>query len=339
MAHATEIKRLCGPAMPHGLIDQQEVFGFALADGLGRPLIPHDRARGVGSAGDDAIRNANRAKPKQGALRRAKEAKREAVRKATAAAHKDALLVSAVSDAEHEGDRSIAEILSAPCNLKLPNETVGAKRTREAAPAAEAKRPPSLAELEAQVRKAEATCDALFQKRDAYDAGVERAQRQLDVLRSEPHVSSDEFYSAESEPLWADGRMDALLDIPGRYREWRDEVEARWQKTPVGRAATRLRDAQRERHEASCARTRTHFSHLGHCNARWRQGLRLNRSRVRMGRITSIGVDNWHAHTPPRSHDDLRKDRPHRLRCSRARVLPRCCSPGDRPSTRRCCQH
>jgi len=255
MAHATEIKRLCGPAMPHGLIDQQEVFGFALADGLGRPLIPHDRARGVGSAGDDAIRNANRAKPKQGALRRAKEAKREAVRKATAAAHKDALLVSAVSDAEHEGDRSIAEILSAPCNLKLPNETVGAKRTREAAPAAEAKRPPSLAELEAQVRKAEATCDALFQKRDAYDAGVERAQRQLDVLRSEPHVSSDEFYSAESEPLWADGRMDALLDIPGRYREWRDEVEARWQKTPVGRAATRLRDAQRERHEAWCART------------------------------------------------------------------------------------
>ena len=32
--------------MPLGLINQQEVFTFALADGLDRPLIPYDRARG-----------------------------------------------------------------------------------------------------------------------------------------------------------------------------------------------------------------------------------------------------------------------------------------------------
>ena len=130
-AHAPEIKRLCGPSMPKGLIDQQEVFGFALADGLNRPLIPHYRARGVGSAGDDAIKNANRTKPKQGALRRAKEAKRESVRKATAAAEKDASLASAVFVAERKGDHAIAEVLTVPCNLKLSNETVGAKRTRE----------------------------------------------------------------------------------------------------------------------------------------------------------------------------------------------------------------
>ena len=38
--HAAEIKRRCARSMPKGLIDRQEVFGFALADRLGRPLLP-----------------------------------------------------------------------------------------------------------------------------------------------------------------------------------------------------------------------------------------------------------------------------------------------------------
>ena len=58
LAHADEIKRRCAAYMPKRLLDQKEVFGFALADGLGRPLIPGDRARDVGQAGDDAIKGA-----------------------------------------------------------------------------------------------------------------------------------------------------------------------------------------------------------------------------------------------------------------------------------------
>jgi hypothetical protein len=57
-AHADEVIRRCAPSMPKGLLDQQEVFGFALADGVGRPLLPHDAARAVGSAGDDALKSA-----------------------------------------------------------------------------------------------------------------------------------------------------------------------------------------------------------------------------------------------------------------------------------------
>ena len=41
--------------MPERLIDRQEVFAFALADALGRPLLPHDAARDVGQNGDNAV--------------------------------------------------------------------------------------------------------------------------------------------------------------------------------------------------------------------------------------------------------------------------------------------
>ena len=44
---AAEIKRRCGPSMPKGLIDRQEVFAFVINDALGRPLLPHGDARKV----------------------------------------------------------------------------------------------------------------------------------------------------------------------------------------------------------------------------------------------------------------------------------------------------
>ena len=67
--------------MPMVLIDQQEVFAFALADGLGRPPLPHDAARSVGQAGDDAIKGAKGSKEKPGELTRAKDAPRRSARR------------------------------------------------------------------------------------------------------------------------------------------------------------------------------------------------------------------------------------------------------------------
>ena len=244
-AHEPEVKRLCGPSMPLGLIDQQEVFGFALADGLDRPLIPYDRARGVGAAGDDAIRNARRAKPKAGKLRRAEEAKREAMRKATAAAEKDASLASDISDAERAGERGVAAVLAEHCNLKLPNETVGAKRTRE--PAAKVTSPPSLAALEMQVSEAEAEWDALRQKREALGDSLERAKRQLSPLQSEP--GWDAFFDAEAAAAQADGSMNQIWE-QGRWNEWYESLEARWFKTPVGCVQKKVDDLQRAFREA-----------------------------------------------------------------------------------------
>ena len=48
--NADEIKKRCGPSMPKGLIDRQELFAFVLNDVLGRPLLPHDAAREVGQS-------------------------------------------------------------------------------------------------------------------------------------------------------------------------------------------------------------------------------------------------------------------------------------------------
>ena len=126
LARAAEIKRRCASYMPKGLLDQQEVFGFALADGLGRPLIPGDRARDVGQAGDDAIKGVKGTAKKPGPLPRAKEAAREAMRKATKAAEKDAVLSGGIVDAERNGEAAIGLVLDKTYDLKLPNETVGA---------------------------------------------------------------------------------------------------------------------------------------------------------------------------------------------------------------------
>ena len=63
--------------MPKRLIDQQEVFGFALADGLGLPILPGDCARSVGQSGDDILKGTNGTVKRPGRLPRAKEAARE----------------------------------------------------------------------------------------------------------------------------------------------------------------------------------------------------------------------------------------------------------------------
>ena len=191
--HAPEIKRLCAPSMPKRLIDQQEVLGFALADGLGRPLLPHGEARTVGQAADDAMRNAKGTKAKPGPLTRAKEAAREAVRKATRAAEKDESLGRLVADAEKEGARAVAAVLAKPCNLKLPNATVGAKRKRvrfaaDPAPAAEAAEPlarDAIAEKRAALRAAEAASSAAVATADADARRHERARRGLQAAQAD----------------------------------------------------------------------------------------------------------------------------------------------------------
>jgi len=140
-------------------------------------------------------------------------------------------------------------VLAGHCNLKLPNETVGAKRTREPTDAVEAAAPPSLSALEAQVREADAAYDASFKTCDKLADSLKRAEQQLENAQSEPHVSAEAFHDAEWDRLAVD-EQDKLLDHRDDWSEWYDArydaVEARWWKTPVGRVSKKVRDLQRE---------------------------------------------------------------------------------------------
>ena len=124
--NADEIKKRCGPSMPKGLIDRQELFAFVLNDVLGRPLLPHDAAREVGQTGDNAVAGAIRTKPpeRRGKLLKAQDAAKEAIRSAKRAAAKDASLLPRVAAAEAAGEAAIATVLTATVELKLPNATV-----------------------------------------------------------------------------------------------------------------------------------------------------------------------------------------------------------------------
>ena len=186
--HATEIKRRCGPSMPKGLIDRQEVYGFALADGLGRPLLPHDAAGGVGQQGDNAVNGANGTgkgdRRRKGKLEKAREAAREAVRSAKLAAAENPSLLWRVAAAEASGEAAIAAILAASVDLKLPNATVGAKRKRTptvtSADAAAEPLAELVAEKKAALRAAQAACDVALGSHDALSARVARADRQAE---------------------------------------------------------------------------------------------------------------------------------------------------------------
>jgi hypothetical protein len=48
------IRQCCQPRVPDGLIDQQQVFGYLLADVFGRPLLTHEDARPRGLSGSVA---------------------------------------------------------------------------------------------------------------------------------------------------------------------------------------------------------------------------------------------------------------------------------------------
>ena len=169
--------------MPKGLLDQQEVFGFALADGVRRPLLPHDAARDVGQAGDDAIKSAKGTRKKPGPLTKAKEAAREALRKETRAAEKDAALWERVAAVDKAGQSAVAAVLRKPVNLKLPNATVGAKRKRPTAAAAEGAAPaePPHDELIAAAKKAMAAFDAAKALLASAELGCERAEKRAEL--------------------------------------------------------------------------------------------------------------------------------------------------------------
>jgi len=206
-AHADAIKRRCAAYMPKGLLDQQEVFGFALADGLNRPLIPGDRARDVGQAGDDAMKGAKGTVKRPGPLVRAKEAAREAVRKATRAAEKDAELSGGIEDAGRNGAAAVALVLDKTYDLKLPNETVGAKRKLAAISAIAQVEPvepepeqPSREELVSAVKKAQTALDRAKQVARADELRVERAQRRLDALGPYP----------DGKDVWDQARLAVL---------------------------------------------------------------------------------------------------------------------------------
>ena len=127
------------------------------------------------------MKGANGTTKKPGRLRREKDAARERVRKARGAAVDATDAVWRVADAEKANQSAMAELLAAPVKLKLPGETVGAKRKRtvaeEPSPAA------------AEVQAACAAHEAAGRAADEADARVElceqrqeRAQRGLEAL-------------------------------------------------------------------------------------------------------------------------------------------------------------
>jgi hypothetical protein len=164
--------------MPKELIDQQEVFGFALADGLGMPILPGDRARTVGQSGDDVLKGANGTANKPGRLRREKDAARERIRKARGAAVDAADAVQRVAEVEDANRLAMAKLLGAPVKLKLPNETVGAKRKR---PVAE-QPGGALREARAAHKTAERAEDEAAARVELCEQRQERARRGLEAL-------------------------------------------------------------------------------------------------------------------------------------------------------------
>eukprot|EP00966_Prymnesium_polylepis_P301175 6959118-Prymnesium_polylepis.1 len=55
------VRRCCQTQVPDGLIDQQQLVGYWLADTFGRPLLTHEDARLIGQRGDNAMLKAKRA--------------------------------------------------------------------------------------------------------------------------------------------------------------------------------------------------------------------------------------------------------------------------------------
>ena len=126
--HSAAIRERCAAHMPKGLIALQEVFGFLLADALGRPLLPGDKAMAVGQSGDNALRTLNGTKARKGLLPSARDAMAAAVRKAKRAAHADPAQESCVAAAEAAGKKRIASVLAMQVELSLPSETVGKRK-------------------------------------------------------------------------------------------------------------------------------------------------------------------------------------------------------------------
>ena len=258
-AYSVEIKRRCATSMPQGLIAKQEVFGFALADALGRPILPGERAMKVGQNGDNAVRMAEGAKDRTGQLTDAREAARASVRKAKRAAAKDSALSEAIGKAEKAGEAAIAAVLATEVDLHLPNETVGAKRkhpparTKAAAPAeVSAEVLPKLAHRRQAVRAAQDAVRAAAEAHGVNESRVARAQRQLVVLGPVPEWS-DEFYNGETVDDLDD------LDDDQAWREKRDAMEARMEEryakatAPFERAQERLLAAEQDARESKHA--------------------------------------------------------------------------------------
>ena len=199
-ANKAEIKRRCGPSMPKGLIDGQECFAFAVNDGLGRPLLPHDAARGVGQTGYNIVAAARGSgKPpnrRKGSIEKARDAAREgareAARQAREAAASDPSLPLHVYAPEAAMEAATAKVLGEPVDLKLPNATVGAKRKRAATATPDANADPLAVKLaqcteemdaaEVAFRAAVAALDAAEEEDRCNTLRMQRAERRQDEV-------------------------------------------------------------------------------------------------------------------------------------------------------------
>ena len=189
-SHAAEIKRCCGPSMPKGLIDRQEVFGFVLCDALRREPLPFDAARDVGQAGDNAMAAAlgsgKGIHRRKGKLEKAREATREAMRKAKSAAADNPTLLLRVAAAEVAGKVAEQAVRNELVDLRLPSATVGARKRQRTT------EPPVSQPVAPRVTDTVPGPSHDGARRSSKERSVQRAQRRLDALGPEPTFSSSD---------------------------------------------------------------------------------------------------------------------------------------------------
>ena len=209
-AKQEEIRRRCAPSLPTGLIDRQEVFGYVLADALGRPLLPPDAARRIGQNGDNAVKGADGTRNKKGKLARAREAAAAALRSARRAAKEDSSKLPGVEAAEKAGQAGVTSVLRSIVDLKLPAATVG-KRKRVAEPPTDAEllaeACAAVAAAEAAEKKAENAEEAAFGAHNAARDAYQAARAAYDA-KYDAHQEAGQPESGEA----ALGRAEAARD-------------------------------------------------------------------------------------------------------------------------------
>ena len=196
------------PERPDLQLSQEEAIGYLLADTLGRPMLAEADARPLGKRVDSKVT----AVLKQ--LAAAPKAAAESARKAAAAAAKNGVAFDVKQHAAAHERNALSALLAKAYDPKMPNATVGRKRT-----AAELMPPPplprpTLVQLQAAQRKAQAAAETAAALCHAQEAAVERAERRRAALGRDPWESA-ELYGEVSDRV----RAAALLESEYEH-EW-----------------------------------------------------------------------------------------------------------------------
>lgn len=157
------------------LVDKEDIFGYMLADVLGRPVLAHADAKAVGKRGDNAAAKAKKERKTA-----------EAHTATTVRVARDSGSETLIAEAMAAREEAIATRLAMLYDLKLPAYTVGRKRKVEPSPLSETAAGGS-AQPQAQLalRRAEGAAAKA-------EAEVERMQRRVEAVGHSPTRPSGE---------------------------------------------------------------------------------------------------------------------------------------------------